>query len=512
MIHVPVRNLLASTLVLGISLIAAPHAQAQTAEVEPNQTCAAAQNLGAVTSPISLQGSLNTPPGTPDVDFYRVSATPGSMVTVELNGASTNGGTLGDPYLGVFNESCQLLAYNDDFYGTSSHVEIEVPASGTIVIAATSYGDWEFTGTGGSAGSYRLTVERQAVADSVSGRIVNVETGGPVPSAYVYLQRCDASGVCGLYAGGTYTDAQGAFRFDPDSYSLWTALVAGTYRITVQAGGYEIAETAPFALAEAQALDLGAVSIQPLPAVGSISGRLVDEITGTPLVGGEKDFAQVELQYCQPWGCYGRDWRQVGADGTFRFEGTSSYPLEPGTYQLVAYANQYQHTYSETFTVEDDQHFNFGDLRVKSLPVRINMVTSCANIPDAGGTCQFSMKVTNGSTTRLDGKAWGVVQGYWIGSAAQQTTFSVPNPRVLSLTPGESITVPFSFTVPGTVANGAYICVQGFAAQRPHEFNTLGTQSLFCLNKGINGFSQVPEAQKHEALKKAKGEAGPDKR
>jgi hypothetical protein len=511
MIHVPVRNFLASALVLGISFIAAPRVQAQTTEVEPNQTCAAPQNLGAVSSTFSFQGSLDTPPTTPDIDFYSFSATPGSMVTIELHGVSTDGGTLADPYLGVYNESCQLLAYNDDYYGTSSHLQVGVPASGTFVVAATSFGDWEFTGTGGSSGTYRLTVERLAVAHSVSGQVVNAETGNPVSSALVYLKRCDETGACNMFMGGVYTDSQGSFRFDADSYSLWYPLLAGTYRLTVQTGGYEATETEPFAVVEGQDLNVGTVSIQPSPAVGSISGRLVDEITGTPLVGGEKDFAQVELQYCQDWGCYGRDWQQVGADGTFRFVGTSYYPLQPGTYQIVAYANQYQHTYSEKFTVEDDQHFNFGDFRVKSLPVRINLASSCANIPAAGGTCQFSMKITNGATSKLDGKAWGVVQGYWIGSAAQHTTFSVPNPRTLSLSPGASLTVPFSFTVPGTVSNGAYICVDGFAAQRPHEFNTLGSQSLFCLSKGINGFSQVPEAQKHQAVKKAKGEVGPDK-
>jgi hypothetical protein len=244
--------------------------------------------------------------------------------------------------------------------------------------------------------------------------------------------------------------------------------------------------------------------------VASISGRLVDEITGTPLAGNEAPFAQVELRFCQAWGCFTREYQQAGADGTFRFEGTTYYPLQPGTYQLYAYADQYQVTYSETFAVEDDQHFSFGDFRVKSMPARVNLVQSCGSVPAEGGTCSFSMRVTNGSPTRLAGQAWGVVQGSWTGSPAQQTTFEVGSPRSLNLAPGQSVVLPFSFDVPGSVSNGAYICVQGFAAQRPHEFNTLGTHHLFCLSKGYGAFNQVPEHQKREAVRRAQGQAAPD--
>ena len=59
------------------------------------------------------------------------------------------------------------------------------------------------------------------------------------------------------------------------------------------------------------------------------------------------------------------------------------------------------------------------------------------------------------------------------------------------------------------MSNGSYICVNGFAAQRPHEFNTLGTHSLLCFSKGVDGFLQVPEDKKHDAVRRARGEAGP---
>lgn len=69
--------------------------------------------------------------------------------------------------------------------------------------------------------------------------------------------------------------------------------------------------------------------------------------------------------------------------------------------------------------------------------------------------------------------------------------------------------LPLTFEVPGSVSNGSYICVNGFAAQRPHEFNTLGAQPLLCFSKGIDGFLQVPADKKHDAVRRARGEAGP---
>jgi hypothetical protein len=174
----------------------------------------------------------------------------------------------------------------------------------------------------------------------------------------------------------------------------------------------------------------------------------------------------------------------------------------------VASADQYQETFGPIFEVADGDHLSVGDFRVKSMPARIELVAPCA-IPAEGGTCQMSMRVTNGAPTRLAGEAWGVVEASWIGSPAQQTRFQVGSPKTLSLAPGASVVVPLTFEVPGSVSNGSYICVNGFAAQRPHAFNTLGTHPLLCFSKGVDGFLQVPEDKKRDAVRRARGEAGP---
>jgi len=39
---------------------------------------------------------------------------------------------------------------------------------------------------------------------------------------------------------------------------------------------------------------------------------------------------------------------------------------------------------------------------------------------------------------------------------------------------------------------------------RPNPFDTIGLHDLFCLHKGEQGFTALPEAQKRELLKKEK--------
>ncbi len=496
------RKRLASALMLGIAFLSAPVVSAQ--EVEPNSSCAASQDLRGSNLPVTLQGSLNSPPATPDVDFYRFRVEPYSLIVIDLDGAATGGGTLGDPYLGVFNESCGYIAYNDDYNSLSSHLEITAPASGEIVVGATSYGDWEFTGRGATSGSYRLSVRTQTLARAIGGRVVDSATGAPLPNKYVTLFLCAVEGYCSSYVGSAMTDSQGAFRFENGTYTMARPLVPGDYSIALGGNGYESVTAGPFTLAEGQDLSVGDLTMQRVPAIGSIQGRLVDEITGAPLSGTVAPMARVELLYCHTWGCSTQEYLTVAADGTFRFESTSDYlQLPPGTYQISASADQYQPTLSATFEVADLQQVNIGDVKVKSLPVRINLGSSCGSIPAEGGECRFSMRVTNGATTRLEGEAWAIVNGSWIGSIATHTSFELGNPRALSLAPGDSVTLPLSFQVPGTINNGATICVRGYAAQRPHEFNTLGTHDLFCFSKGYGGFNLVPENKKHDAVKKA---------
>lgn len=491
-------------LVLGFLLSGAQAgAQTPTPETEPNSSCAAPQNLAL---PAIVGGSLDTPPDLPDVDFFQLSATPGALVTIDLEGANTAQGTLSDPYVGVFEPGClAFIAVNDDGgAGTNSRVTFTVPAGGTFVVAASAYPDFDFSGVGYSSGSYRLSVREQAFAEALTGRVVHSGTGAPVFQASVALQRCDGD-IC-EFAGSAVTDGSGGFRFDPSN--LHGYLLAGEYRLDIQANGFEPAAIGPFQVLGGGVENLGDLALRPVPTVNQIRGRVIDAQTGAPLAGTTVPFAGVELVWCDPtwFYCYGVRFGQVDANGNFRFDGNAAAPLAPGEYQLRILAEQYQPFESERFTVAADAIHDTGAIGLKSFPVRVNLVQACNTIPAAGGTCRYTVQIANGLSERLDANSWGIVQVYGTGTPAESTTFQVSNSKVANLAPGETTNVPFSFNVPGTVASGASICIRGFVAEHPSPFDTVGSHDLFCLTKGDTAFAVVPQAQKRDALKKAKGQ------
>jgi hypothetical protein len=77
-------------------------------------TCFTAQDVGPVALPFTLEGGLIPTIQTPmDIDFFRFTDTPGSIVRVDLEGQDTEQGTLEDPLLGAWDSACNLFAQND---------------------------------------------------------------------------------------------------------------------------------------------------------------------------------------------------------------------------------------------------------------------------------------------------------------------------------------------------------------------------------------------------------------
>lgn len=351
--------------------------------------------------PFVQEGDLNPDP---DLDFFRIEATPGDLVRVDLEGAGTGAGTLADPFLGFFDSACNLVSLNDDGGGNlNSRLVITVPADGILVLGVSRCCDGSFSE--GGFGSYRLTI-------------------------------------------------------------------------------------APFA------------------ALGSISGQVLDAVTEDPLPGDSDPFAFVELRRCEAFGCFFIN--GVSADGAGRYQFSvdfSGQPLEVGTYQIGACANEYQPGESDPFDVGENEDRTM-DIALVPFPLQSSEIRPCGSLPPEGGSCAYSVRLTNRSATALDGAAWSLVSGSGIGSLIGFTQFQTAQPQRLNLRPGADRVVRFEFQVPATVSDGTFICADLFAGQDRLQpfFNTVVARSLFCVEKGVGGFSVKPKKEVQRLFRQRRGQ------
>ena len=364
--------------------------EATGTEIEPNNTCQTAQDVGAVSLPYVLEGNLDSTTG-PDIDFYRFSGAAGALITIDHEGQSTGKGTLVDPFLGFFDSNCNLITLNDDFNSLNSHLEVNIPADGVFILGATTCCDSDFVG--GGNGSYQLT-------------------------------------------------------------------------------------------------------IATIPVIGSISGRITNAGSGAPLPGDMEPFAFVRLLQCDDFGCFDVNSQATDSEGRFRFESdTNGASLHPGNYLVVGSADQYQVRQTEQFTVGEAEDYDIGDIALLSFPVRFSDPQTCS-IPTEGGMCEFSVKITNGLSTRISGRAWSMVSGSSIGTFADFTAFQIDPLRAVQLNPGRSTILRFRFRVRSTVADGANICALVYVGQNPNPFfNPLGLNLVFCMTKGSSGFTLMSPQQ-----------------
>lgn len=146
-------------IVIVASLTVFPSSVALGMDNEPNDSCAIAQDLGAITLPFTFNGELSGSPfPSGDIDFFQFTGTPDTTLRVDLEGASTGMGTLSDPYLGFFDSSCNSIAQNDDGgEGVNSRLAITIPADGIAVLGVTRCCDGGFNE--GGLGTYLLSIQ-----------------------------------------------------------------------------------------------------------------------------------------------------------------------------------------------------------------------------------------------------------------------------------------------------------------------------------------------------------------
>src|ERR1051325_3706910 len=152
------------------------------------------------------------------------------------------------------------------------------------------------------------------------------------------------------------------------------------------------------------------------------------------------------------------------------------------------------------FSVSEAEAYDAGKVGLFSYPIRFSDTQVCS-VPAQGGLCDFSVKVTNGLSTKFSGKVWSIVDADNIGSFTNFTSFQADSPQDVSLGAGKSTILRFRFMVRGSVRNGASICATIFAGQNPSPFfNAVGQRFLFCFVKGEAGFTLMSEQETQSQL------------
>ncbi len=248
------------------------------------------------------------------------------------------------------------------------------------------------------------------------------------------------------------------------------------------------------------------------PTIGAISGRVVDSETGDPLRGDAPPFSAAELRRCSDSECFGFDVvssQSTDSEGRFLFNSNfEGNPLIVGTYQVAAFAEQFQRGQTSPFEVVEGEDMDLADIPLKPALLQLLDVTPCDELSPLGGTCEYSVRIRNNSNTTLRGRAWSLVDGLDLGSFIGFSVFQTgmlgahdPQLNRVGIAPGKSQVQKFKFEVPGTVANGAFICARAFVGQNfTPVFNTVAERFLFCVSKGTTGFSLVPENKARDMM------------
>lgn len=156
-----------------------------------------------------------------DRDWVAVQMTGGTSYEVTLLGAPSGSGTLGDPYLRIYNSSGSLLDQNDDSGGTlESALRFTAPRSGTYYVAAGAYAD-------NAIGSYELTVTAAATVTELADYLVSGYWQGDVRSMDTSQDNRITVDVSGLTSAGR--------RLAHWAFDAWEA-VADLNFVTVGSG------------------------------------------------------------------------------------------------------------------------------------------------------------------------------------------------------------------------------------------------------------------------------------
>lgn len=356
---------------------------------------------------------------------------------------------------------------------------------------------------------------------AITGRVVDAVSGQPLagdvaPFAVAELFRCEDGG-CFEFVNRQPVDGAGQFSFEVDFSGR--SLTVGTYQVRAFAENYSVGETALFEVAEGAELDVGNLALPPPPPpIGSVSGRVVDALSGRPLPGDAPPFALADLFRCDEGGCFELvNSQPLDSEGRFLFERDfSDQPLAAGTYQLRALADEYEEAATDPFVAGEGDQIDVGDIALEPPAISFSEIEPCAELLPQGGTCRYSVAINNNTPAPLQGLAWSLVEGFGLGSNLDFTAFEASSTRKPSelfavrvnvfAEPFTSDVVAFQFTVPSFVPSGASFCTRAFFGLMPAPLvNVAREGSLFCINRGASGFRVTRSAESRNPYRWPRG-------
>lgn len=487
-------------------------------ETEPNNECTSAQDLGTVALPLTIDGTINVDEvNIRDDDYFKITTTPGDTIAIEYNEPA-----FAVPFF-TYDSSCNQIQGSQDFGSFRGRVRLTVPGDGIVILSV------NYSSNSPAIYPYQITVSHyDPYIGTISGRVINADTGAPWQEG-TNVNLCRIEGDTCNQTSQTILDSQGNFSFtgpitNPPGEGSETSsnpppVESGTFSIEISARVKDgTTNTISFTVAANENKDLGEIRLQPFVfiTIRSISGRVVDAVSGTPLPGNAEPFARVFLYRCDSLGsvsCSLVNSRLADSEGRFRFTENNRFgsvnPLEAGLYSIGVAANQYSPLVAGTTVFEvntPDENRDVGDVRVQPLPVKFSNKVPCTTVSAQRGKCEYTVTITNGLATAFSGETWSIVNATGTGSPSNSTSFQTGSPSRLTLKPGGSRTVKFSFRLPNTISNNANICADVYVGKRPNAAsNIVGQTNVFCLTKSAIGLSLKLEKEAFELSNQLNG-------
>lgn len=234
---------------------------------------------------------------------------------------------------------------------------------------------------------------------------------------------------------------------------------------------------------------------EPAAPIGGITGRIVDAVTGDPLVGGGPTWPSVTLYRCTDGDCNTPVInRNADPYGQFMIDSGELGPLDPGQYLLQAFAVQYETEFIGPFAVQSGEVKDLGDIALEPPTFAFGAVFPCAQLGPEGGLCSYSVNFNNNSDSGLFVRSWSLVEAV----SADPEGFLIPflefpaYPRFRTdwVEARSTFTLHFSFNVPAATPDHLYaICPQALAADAATRFTgILSWTHLLCVIKQREGF------------------------